>query len=133
MKATTHNTQFIPKLFLQNPWWGPPAAPDKVETALKSFEEVFTAKQRVYQNKLTKPNLTRLQNSALRALKNNDKLIVVEADKNMGVTVFARDKFIKQALDDDEHLMVMPQRIKTSLTTFKKQSMISAISSSRNS
>ena len=43
-----------------------------------------------------------LQNFALRQLTNHDKFIIVEADKNMGVTVFNREDYIKQVLE--EHL-----------------------------
>ena len=96
------DTPFNPKLYLQNPWWDPPEASEEVEAAIANFQATLTAKQRVYQIKSSKPNLTRLQLSALRALKNHDHLIVVEADKNMGVAIFDRDTFIKQVLD--EHL-----------------------------
>ena len=96
------DTPFNSKLYLQNPWWDPPEASEEVEAAIANFQATLTAKQRVYQIKSLKPNLTRLQLSALRALKNHDHLIVVEADKNMGVAIFDRDTFIKQVLD--EHL-----------------------------
>ena len=42
------------------------------------------------------------QKSALCTLQNNNKLIVVEADENMGVTLWDRDKYIKQVIE--EHL-----------------------------
>ena len=42
------------------------------------------------------------QKSELRTLKNNNKLIVVEANKNMGVTIWDHDNYIKQVIE--EHL-----------------------------
>ena len=55
-----------------------------------------------YQARSTNKNITYLQNNALRELVDHHILIIIEADKNMGVTIWERDKFIKQALR--EHL-----------------------------
>ena len=45
-----------------------------------------------------RPNITHLQNFALRKLINHPKFIVVEADKNMGVCILEREHFITQVL-----------------------------------
>ena len=43
-----------------------------------------------------------MQYKALHSLKDHNQLIVIEADRNMGVTVWDREKYIKQVLS--EHL-----------------------------
>ena len=53
-------------------------------------------------NRLCRPNLTCLQNNALRNLTDHPKYIVVEADKNMGTVLMEREKFINQVIA--EHL-----------------------------
>ncbi len=40
-----------------------------------------------------------LLNSALQAQQNNYKHIIVEADKNMGVTIWDHDRYIKQVIN----------------------------------
>ena len=92
---------FNPKLYIKAPWWEPGPADEAVETALENFKERLTEKQQEYQVD-TSPNLTYLQISALQALKDNDDIIVVEADKNMGVTLWFRKVLMKQVMD--EHL-----------------------------
>ena len=92
---------FNPKLYIKSPFFKPKIASFAIKDALNTFKERLTAKHEQYQ-KACNPNITVLQNSALRKLKDNEKFIVVEADKNMGVTVWKRSEFIKQVLK--EHL-----------------------------
>ena len=66
------------------------------------FREKLSKQLRKFQQKQSRTNLTPLQKSALHTLQNNNKFIVVEADKNMGVTIWDCNKYIKQVID--EHL-----------------------------
>ena len=92
---------FDPRIYLKNPDWDPPQASDKVEAALSSFRaRMITAAAAHY--KYSRPNLSCLQNSALRELANHDKYIVIWADKNMGVVIMLRSEYIAQCLR--EHL-----------------------------
>ena len=93
---------FNPKIYLRNPMWEPPDAVDEVEEALVNFKDRLTQEQAKYQALRSRPNLTPLQTSAMTALKDNNRFIVIPADKNMGVTIFEREKFIKQVIK--EHL-----------------------------
>ena len=94
--------EYNPKLYLPNKDWKPPVASLRVESAIRSFSQQLIAKQHEYQQVKGNRNLTQLQCKALRALTNHDKIIIIEADKNMGVTVWNREDYIKQALS--EHL-----------------------------
>ena len=92
---------FNPKLYLKSPFFIPNIASFNIEYALDNFEERLTTKHNEYQKRCD-PNITVLQNSALRELKDHEQFIIIEADKNMGVTVWKRSEFIKQVLA--EHL-----------------------------
>jgi hypothetical protein len=92
---------FNPKLYIKSPFFKPRVASFAIEDTLNTFEKKLTAKHEQYQ-KLCNPNIAVLQNSALRKLKDNEQFIIIEADKNMGVTVWKRSEFIKQVLK--EHL-----------------------------
>ena len=96
------NEHFNHKLYIKNPMWIPPTAKNNIENALAKFREKLSEQQHKFQQKRSRTNLTPLQKSALRTLQNNNKFIVVEADKNMGVTIWDRNKYIKQVID--EHL-----------------------------
>ena len=60
---------------------------NNIEDALAKFREKLSKQQHKFQQKQSQTNLTPLQKSAFRTLQNNNKFIVVEADKNMGVTI----------------------------------------------
>ena len=94
---------FNPKLYLRNPHFDIKASRE-VETALDEFEKALRAEQDKYQNIKQRKNITRLQENTIRAFKFkcNDEYIVIEADKNMGVTVWKLDEYIKKVLE--EHL-----------------------------
>lgn len=96
------NDDFNPKLYIKNPHWDPPTASEAIEEALNKFEERMLRLHDQHQSRNNKKNITRLQNNALRELVDHNIFIVVEADKNMGVTIWLRDQFIKQVLQ--EHL-----------------------------
>jgi hypothetical protein len=101
-KPDDANQSFIRKLYLPNEGFIPEEANSRIEQGLRQFEERLTAAHNQHQQHRSLPNLSHLQNNALRALKDHPKFIVVQADKNMGVCVMERDKFIKQVLE--EHL-----------------------------
>ena len=80
------DTGLSTNLYIRNPEWDPPKANEKVEMALNKFRETITLHQAKFQ-KNSRPNITCLQNSALRNLTNNGKFITIWADKNMGVVI----------------------------------------------
>ncbi len=98
---TEIDTGSSPRLYIRNPEWDPPKASENVETALNKFREQMTKTQAKFQ-KISRPNITCLQNFALRNLANHKKFITIWADKNMGVVIMLRDAYIKQCIK--EHL-----------------------------
>ena len=59
-------------------------------------------KQQQQFNKYSRPNLTPLQNKALRTIQKSNEFIIIEADKNMGSSIWIREPLLKQTLE--EHL-----------------------------
>ena len=53
----------------------------------------------------TKPNynFTKLQRQVIRELRNMNNIVIIDADKNLGITVFRREDYIKSILA--EHLL----------------------------
>ena len=92
---------FNHKLYSPNPTWTPPKANASIENAIKKFNHRIINASAKHHNK-SRPNITCLQKHALRKLVNHNKYIIIEADKNMGITIFDRETYIKQVLH--EHL-----------------------------
>ena len=92
---------FNPKLYLKSPDWVPPYASEAIEASLKSFEARMLALHNKHQVPTNK-NITYLQNNALRELVDHEHIIIMEADKNMGTTIFDRDESMQKVLR--EHL-----------------------------
>jgi hypothetical protein len=101
MKDQEEHNKFIPQLYIRNPSWNPPKANALVETALTNFRNRITAEQSKF-NKYSRPNISCLQNTALRLIPKNKKFIIIWADKNMGAVIMLREHYIKQCIK--EHL-----------------------------
>ena len=80
----------------------PPPASEEIERSLDYFAEHVRIKQHKFSKAQVDRNTTALQIYALRSLKNHNQFVIIEADKNMGVTIWERDVYIKQVLS--EHL-----------------------------
>jgi hypothetical protein len=92
---------FIPQLYIKDPHWKAPPANTNIEQCLQRFSTRLQLEQTKY-NRHCQPNMTCLQNNALRKLINHPKYIVLQADKNMGTVLMERDTVIKQIIK--EHL-----------------------------
>jgi hypothetical protein len=73
----------------------------QIETALVHFRHRLIAEQSKF-NKYSRPNISCLQNTALRLLPQNNKFIIIWADKTMGSVIMLRKQYIKQCIK--EHL-----------------------------
>ena len=89
-------------LYIKNTNFIPPPANTQIESA----HNLFRLKLTTLLNKVcTKPhyNLTKLQRSVIQQLKNNNEIIIMDADKNLGIVVMNRTDYIKSILK--EHLL----------------------------
>ena len=79
-----------------------PLAPPYIENCIQKFMEIILY---MTQKLSTKPNynLNKVQRQTLQTLRNNNDIIVIDADKNLGITVLKRSKYIKGILK--EHLL----------------------------
>ena len=100
-KESEETDDFIPKLYIKDPNWKAPVLDPNIEQCLQRFSTQLLQEQKKH-IKLCRPNLTCLQNTALRKLINHPKYIILEADKNMGTVLMERDKLIQQVIE--EHL-----------------------------
>ncbi|KAL3791711.1 hypothetical protein ACHAWO_009969 [Cyclotella atomus] len=102
LRDNDNDNDFNPKLYIKNPEWDPPTASEEIERSLDYFAEHVRIKQHKFSKAQVDRNTTALQIYALRSLKNHNQFVIIEADKNMGVTIWERDVYIKQVLS--EHL-----------------------------
>ena len=93
------NTNFDHRIYIRDPDWCPPRASIEVEQTLKTFRLRIKTEQSNF-NKRNLPNITVLQNYALRHLVDHKKFIIIWADKNMGVVIMLRDAYIKQCIKE---------------------------------
>ena len=89
-------------LYIKNTNFIPPPANTHIESAHNQFRLKLIT---LLNNKSPKPhyNLTKLQRSVIQQIKNNNELIIMDADKNLGIVVMKREDYIKSILI--EHLL----------------------------
>ena len=94
---------YNPKLYVKNTRWTPPLAKPEIELRLTAFQEELTKAihQKNLQHKYSS-NLSRVQEHAIKTLKNNENFIITLTDKNLGPAILRREQYIK--LIYDEHL-----------------------------
>lgn len=99
-KSHYNEATYNPKLYITSNFQ-PPRAPTNIEYQLSTFKEIIIN----LTNKLPttpKYNLTKIQRKVLRKLKNNTQIVILDADKNLGITIMKQDRYIKAILT--EHL-----------------------------
>ena len=83
-KSKQYGPSYNPSLYIKSIYEFPNAS-DEIEEAILSFESaVKAAQQQQYRRQNPVPNLTQLQWKLLQYLRQHDKYIIVEADKNLG-------------------------------------------------
>ena len=90
---------YIPQLHIKSDWEPDPSDVPEVEAAITAFTRAVTSEQRRY-NRTKLPNLLPHHWNIMKFLKNHDKYIVVEADKNLGGCILSRDDYITRAFSD---------------------------------
>ena len=71
----------------------------------------LTQEHHKYHKRWSKPNLTKQQFQLLKYLKNNDLLIVVPSDKNLGPVIMERSVYIRRCLDGFLNLPTQYERL----------------------
>ena len=114
--------KYIPKLYIKSDHWEPKAASPEVEEAVSTFVDRLTQEHHKYHKRWSKPNLTKQQFQLLKYLKNNDLLIVVPSDKNLGPVIMERSVYIRRCLDGFLNLPTQYERLqnKEHIRTDKK-------------
>ena len=91
---------YNPSLYIPSNW-DPPLANDEIENALAAFKTRFIAGHAHYMRR-SLSNVTPNQGKLFEMMKNNDDMIIIEADKNLGAVIMKRDNYIRQGIE--EHL-----------------------------
>jgi hypothetical protein len=90
----------IPKLFIRSAW---KPSPNDISLELRQRVENFTSNAKIlYRPKRSSSNLLPYQQAMLQTLKDNNHLIILKSDKNLGPVVMERELYINRALE--EHL-----------------------------
>ena len=90
------------KIYIKSDW-DPPTGNDELESRLSAFSTTLTESIATHNSSIPKSsNLTRLQYHTLQQLKDNDDIIVLLADKNLGPVTMDKDTYISRVLT--EHL-----------------------------
>lgn len=90
--------EYIPELYI-NSEFVPPTASREVEKALNNFEARLDFE---FRKRSIRPgtNLSKVQQNALKFLRDNDKFVVLATDKNLGPAIIEKDEYIRKALKD---------------------------------
>jgi hypothetical protein len=99
-----NTTPFIPQIYVKLKGWNPPPATSNTKHRMTEFEKKL--KKAVNLNtKKTKntSNLTYNQQQTLTKLRNDDNIIIMPTDKNLGPAVMNRNEYVEQCLT--EHLL----------------------------
>ena len=99
-REETDDGNYNPSLYIPSDW-DPPRANDEIEDALAAFRHRFTACHARYMRP-SLSNVTPTQGKLLETMQNNDEMIIIEADKNLGATIMSRENYIRQGIE--EHL-----------------------------
>jgi len=90
----------MPKLFTPNMTFQPDELQPSVKNALREFEEALKQHGQAHRSH---PNITREQKTRLRELKQDERIVILPTDKNLGPSVLDTETYIDRALQD--HLL----------------------------
>ena len=86
-REETDDGNYNPSLYIPSDW-DPPRANDEIEDALAAFRHRFTACHARYMRP-SLSNVTPAQGKLFEMMKNNDEIIIIEADKNLGAAIMS--------------------------------------------
>ena len=96
------NPSYDPKLYVKNLEWCPDPASRDIEAAMDMFETSIN-KEIASHAPGFQPNLLKYELRLLQSIRNNQDLVILQTDKNLGPAVWERSEYIKQTLN--EHLL----------------------------
>ena len=88
------NENNIKQLYIANKHCQPKPAFNSIESAANSFAQQLQQENKNFPQK-SLPNINQLQKYALQKLINYPELLILQADKNMGVCILNHDMYIK--------------------------------------
>jgi hypothetical protein len=97
--APREEFQYIPELYVKSDWIANPSDIPEVEASNKAFSTAVVQEQKRY-NQTKLPNLFPHHWNLIKFLKNQDKYIVVEADKNLGGCILSHANYINHIFSD---------------------------------
>jgi hypothetical protein len=90
--------EFNPRMYVRSTWTPPwKTFPPELPPRLAHFDATLSP---IFKKKKGRPNLLPHQRRALVALQNNDSLMVVQCDKNLGPAVIEKTSYIEMAFRD---------------------------------
>jgi hypothetical protein len=102
----TNSSDYVKQIYSKNKHWNPPPAPIIIENKLTELEKALKREQKLLTSKHRNRSLRNLmqpQISTLRALRNNNNLIIKPSDKNLGPVVMNTEHYITEVLS--KHLL----------------------------
>jgi hypothetical protein len=121
LKNTSASTEanYIPQIYLRNKNWNPLPVPIQIEDQLTVFEKSLKKERDSLIKKygrINLSNLTSIQASALKKLRNNNQLVIKPTDKNLGPAVMDKDTYVTQVFKEhlhtsDYHILTQPEAL----------------------
>ena len=92
------------KIYIKSVWIPEPGN-ENLEQRLTNFQKQVLKTTKQNQTNITRPtyNLSRVQHQTLHSLKNDSKIVILLADKNLGPVIMERETYIKRVLSN--HLL----------------------------
>jgi len=105
VKRNIRNQAYLPKrgpmpdLFCSDPKWAPPKSDARTEDALNEFESKIKCLCRDHHAQPYR-NLTILQRTILKQLREDKSYVILMCDKNLGPAIIERDRYIELVVRD---------------------------------
>ncbi|EJK45389.1 hypothetical protein THAOC_35999 [Thalassiosira oceanica] len=103
----TDDGNYNPSLYIPSNW-KPPQGDEEIKDALATLRRHIQSDSRRY-TKRTLSNITPYQGRLIDALTNNDEMIIIEADKNLGAAIMLRAPRDQRALKQQRSLQTTHQ------------------------
>ena len=98
-----NDSDYEPKIYVCNTSWNPPNATPAMERALVNFKASIAAQVHLNHSHHFCPNLSWHELQQIHALCNNENIIILQSDKNLGIVAMDTDWYTQKVLM--EHLL----------------------------
>ena len=100
---TETDDSYEPKIYVRSPNWKAPEASKHVEQAIDYFERMIKSLVSRRETYNFRPNLLRSELTLLRSLKENETIIILNSDKNLGPVIMEYSEYVTDCLR--QHLL----------------------------